>query len=176
MLGGGGGPGGEFPLQIAAILMDTTLIEAGLQQYAALIAMTPEEEAAFRSAYSQRYDTEDHLLIWCKLQTNWSELYLDPDRWIIFIEDDAINQYEPIQILEESQPTDPKVEDWLPEFSPKMRHTSWQIHQRSWMLCFPQRDLLENPVLTPEVKFLKLVFQQSDDEKTKAEGIWVFKK
>jgi len=174
-----GGPGGgisEFPLRIAATLMDSFLIEAGLEHYADLVEMTPEEWAEFRRAYFQRYDVENHLLIWCELQTSWTELYLDLDRWIIFIEDDAVNQYEPVQILEEPQPIRQTVMDRLPEFQPQQRGPRWEVHRKTLMLCFPKRDFYENPILSEKVRFLKLVFQQSDDEKTRAEGTWVFKK
>jgi len=176
MGGGRGGPGGEFPLQITATLMDTMLIEAGLQHYATLVKMTPEEQTAYRSGYFQRYDVENHLLIWCELQTTWAELHLDLDRWIIFIEDDAINQYEPVQILEEPQPIRQTVMDGLPEFRPERRRTRWEVHQKTLMLCFPKQDFYQNPILSQRVRFLKLVFQLSEDEKTRAEGMWVFRK
>jgi hypothetical protein len=176
MAGGRGGGGNEFPLDIAATLMDSSLIEAGLQHYADLVKMTPEEETTFRRAYFQRYDVEDHILVWCEMQTTWAELFLDLNRWLIFIEDDALNQYEPVQILDESQSSRQMVMDSLPGFPSEWRRPRWEIHQKTLMLCFPKRDLLKNPILTERVQFLKLVFQLKDDEKTKAEGMWVFKK
>jgi len=178
MAGGRGQPGGsdEFPLHITATLMDSLLIEAGLQHYANLLAMTPEERAEFRSAYFHRYDVENHLLIWCELQTTWTELFLDLNRWLIFIEDDANNQYEPVQVLEESQPIRQMVRDSLPGFQPEQKRWGWEIHQKSLMLCFPKRDFYKNPILSERVQFLKLVFQLSEDEKTRTEGIWVFKR
>ncbi len=173
---GRGGSGSEFPLQITATLMDSSLIEAGLQHYADELEMTSEEKTDFRSVYFKRYDVENHLLIWCKLQTTSTELFLDPNRWIIYIEDDAINQHEPVRILEESQPSHPVAVDMPPGIQPDNRHTGWEVHQKNWMLCFPKQDYYKNPVLSEKVKFLKLVFQLSDDEKTKAEGEWVFEK
>jgi hypothetical protein len=174
-----GGPGGgisEFPLHITATLMDTLLIEAGLRHYDTLIGMTPDEKTAFRNAYFQRYNVENHLLIWCELQTTWTELFLDLNRWIIFIEDDAGNQYEPVRIVEKSQSSREMMTDKLPEFLPEQRGPRLEIHQKILMLCFPKRDFYDNPVLSEKVRFLKLVFQLSEDEKTRAEGVWVFKK
>ena len=176
MGGGRGGPGGGFPLQITATLMHTMLIEAGLQHYDSMLAMTPDERAEFRHAYFQRYDVENHLLIWYELRTTWAKLHLDLDRWTIFIEDDALNQYEPVKVFERPQPTRQTVMDTFPEFEPKRRLPRWEIHQKSLMLCFPKRDFYQNPVLSPKLKFLKLVFQLNDDEKTRAEGVWVFKR
>lgn len=94
-----GGHIDEFPLGIAATLMDSLLIESGLQHYATLLAMTPEGQANFHRAYCKRYAPANHLLIWCELQTIWAENYLDPQRWIIFLEDYAGNQYVPERIL-----------------------------------------------------------------------------
>jgi hypothetical protein len=176
MTGGPGGESSEFPLRISATLMDSLLIEAGLEHYANLVKMTPEERADFRRAYFQRYGVEDHLLIWCDLQTSWTERFLDLDRWIIFIEDDAGNRYEPLRVLEESQSSREMGMDALPRFQPEQRRPRWEIHEKTLMLCFPKRDFYGAPVLSKEVGSLKLVFQQSDDEKTRAEGIWMFTK
>lgn len=175
---GGMNPGGgesQFPLQITATLMDSTLIEAGLKHYSALIAMTPGEDSEFRSKYLRHYDVENHLLIWCKLDTYQAELYLDLNRWTIFIQDDAGNRYEPLRILEEAQSFSPRVTDRFPEFQPEQKGPEWKIHQKNVMLCFPKRDFYNNPILSERVRFLKLVFQQSEDEKTRAEGMWVFR-
>jgi hypothetical protein len=178
-MGGGmgerGGPS-EFPLHIAATLMDSLLIEAGLEHYATLLTMAPEERTEFRNAYYRRYDVENHLLVWCELRTTWTELFLDLNRWLIFIEDDAGNRYEPVQILEESQPIRPMVRDSLPGFQREQKRWGWEVHQKSLMLCFPKRDFYKNPILSEKVQFLKLVFQTSEDEKTRAEGIWAFKR
>jgi hypothetical protein len=176
MTGGPGGGMGGFPLHITATLMDSLLIEAGLQHYANLVKMTQEEQTAYRSDYFQRYDVEDHLLIWCELQTTWTELFLDLNRWIIFIEDDAGNQYEPVRILEESQSSREMMTERLPRFQPEQKRPRFQIHQKTLMLCFPKRDFYGALVLSEDVEFLKLVFQLSEDEKMRAEGIWVFKK
>jgi hypothetical protein len=173
MTGARGGEG-EFPIQITATLMDSLLIEAGLKHYASFLEMTPEEEAEFRSNYYSRYDPANHLLIWCGLQTSWAKLHLDPDRWTIFIEDDAGNQYEPVQILEESQPIPQTITDMFPDFQPKQGRRAWESHQKTIMLCFPKFDFYQNPVLSDKLKFLKLVFLLSDDQKTRAEGIWEF--
>jgi len=176
MTGGRGGGENEFPLHITATLMDSSLIEAGLQYYADTIQMAPEEKLTFGNAYYQRFDVENHLLIWCELQTSWTELFLDLNRWIIFIEDDALNQYEPVQVLEESQFTRKTVMDSLPEFNNEPRRPRWKINHKSLMLCFPKKNLLKNPIFSERIKFLKLVFQLTDDSKTRAEGTWVFKK
>jgi len=164
----------EFPLQITATLMDSLLIEAGLKHYVSLLGMNLEEEAEFRSSYFSRYDPANHLLIWCELQTSWAELHLNLDRWTIFIEDHAGNQYEPVQILEGSPPARQTITDMFPDFQPKLRLRAWEFHQKTIMLCFPKFDFYKNPVLSDEIQSLKLIFQLSEDQKTRAEGIWEF--
>ena len=176
MTGGMGGGNSEFPLHITATLMDSLLIEAGLQHYATLLTMTPEEEAEFRNAYYRRYDPPNPLLIWCELQTTWTELFLDLNRWLIFIEDDVGNQYEPIKILEEPQSFRQVAKDSLPALQPEPKRWGWEVHRKTLMLCFPKRDFYKNPILSQKSKFLKLIFQLNEDEKTRAEGIWAFKK
>lgn len=171
-----GGGGGEFPLQITATLMDSSLIEAGLKYYSDRIEMTPEERAEFRNTYYERYDVDNHLLIWCELQTSWTELFLDPDRWLIFIEDDQVNQHEPVKVLEESTSIGQSRTDSLTQLPPGPGYRAWSFHQKALMLCFPKRDYYKNPILSEKVKYLKLIFQQKDDEKSRAEGVWVFKK
>jgi hypothetical protein len=176
-----GGPGTSaigFPLDIAATFMDSLLLEAGFQHYSSLLEMSPQEQANFREAYQRLYDPAHHILIWCRLRTTWAELHLDLDRWTIFIEvqDDELNQYEPVEVLEEKQIASPAMMEVPLEFDPGPGPAGRQVHQKSIMLCFPRQDLLNNPVLPPKAKTLTLVFQENADQKTKAEGTWVLRK
>ena len=173
---GQGDGNSEFPLQIAATLMDSLLIEAGLQHYATLLRMTPEEQAEFRHSYYRRYGPINYLLIWCELQTIWAENYLAPRRWIIFLEDDTGNQYEPERISEESPPIPQMVMERWSGFQHDQERRGRAMHQKTLVLCFPKHDFYGIPLLSEKSRFLKLVFQLRGDEKTKAEGIWVFKK
>jgi hypothetical protein len=177
-LGGQGASAAGFPLDIASTLMDSLLLEAGFDYYSTLLQMNPKEEADFRQAYQRRYDPAEHILIWCRLRTTWAELHLDLDRWTIFIQvqDDELNQYEPVEILKEGQTAFPAMPEMSPESAPEQGPFRRQLHQKSVMLCFPRQDLLSNPVLSQKVKTLKLIFQETDDEKTKAEGTWILRK
>jgi hypothetical protein len=173
---GRGGGGGEFPIQITATLMDSSLIETGLRHYADLLKMIPEELGTYRANYFQRYDVENHLLIWVDLYTSWTELYLDLKRWIVFVEDDAGNQHELEKVIEEPESSRPETTDNLPGLPPVAEFRRMVFHQKRLMLCFAKQDFAGNPVLSEEVRFLKLVFQLNEDRKTKAEGVWIFKK
>ena len=176
-LGGPKAGGAGFPMNVAATLIDSLLLESGFQHYSVMLHMSPQEEEEFRQAYRRRYDPANHILIWCDLRTTWAELHLNLDRWTVFIEvrDDELRQYEPVEMLEESQAARPAVMDMLPGIGPGPGPARRQVHQKTVMFCFPRQDLLKNPVLSPKVKSLRLVFQETNDQRTKAEGIWVFR-
>ena len=176
--GGGKGPGGGgsgFPLYIDATLMDSMLIETGLRYFAERTEMSPEEEATFRQKYLDRYNQTDHLLIWCELRTRWADNYLNLDRWILYVEDDAGHRFEPVRIIQE-HPTDRQLVMEKPlAFQTEMERWGRQVNQKRVMLCFPKRDYYGNPIRSERVQFLKLVFQLIDDRNVREEGQWVFK-
>ena len=177
--GGGKGPGGrgnEFPLYVDATLMDSVLIETGLRYFAERIEMSLEEEETFRQKYFDHYKPTDYLLIWCELRTHWAENYLNFDRWIIYIEDDAGNRFEPEKIIEERQSYRRMVMDKPLAFQVEQNRPGRDIHYRTVMLCFPKCDFYGNPIQSERVQFLKLIFQQIDDRNVKGEGEWVFKR
>ncbi len=165
----------DFPLQIAATLIDSQLIEAGLTHYETMLAMTPKERSEYRQAYYNRYDPDNHVLIWCELQTTWAELHLDLNRWTIFTQDDQMNQHEPARVLEQPPLRRPTDVDMFPGIPSDRRLPSWQFHQKGVMLLFPDKDLLGNPTLSRETKFLTLIFMMTEDDQTRAEGTWVFR-
>jgi len=177
-LGGPQAGGAGFPLDIEATLIDSSLLESGFRHYSAVLHMSAQQEEEFRQAYRRRYDPAEHILIWCRLRTTWAELHLNLDRWTIFIEvqDDELRQYEPVEMLEENQAARPAMMDMLPEIGSGPGPVRREVHQKTVMFCFPRQDLLKNPVLSPKVKSLRLVFQENTDEKMKAEGAWVLRK
>ena len=144
--------------------------------YVDMLQMAPQELKTYRANYFQRYGVENHLLIWVDISTSWTELYLDLKRWIVFIEDDAGNQHEPEKVIEEPESSFSDSTDIFPGLPREAEFRRTAFHQKRLMLCFPKQDFDGNPILSEKVRFLKLVFQQSDDRKTKAEGVWVFKK
>jgi hypothetical protein len=176
--GEGRGPGGssEFPLYITATLMDSVLIEAGLQYFAKRIEMNQEEETTFRSRYFDRYDPTEHLLIWCELRTRFADNYLNLDRWIIYVEDDADNRFEPVRIMHELPSYRHTVMEKPLAFQAEAGLWGRETHSKRVMLCFPKSDFYGNPVRSKRVQFLKLIFQLIDDKSAKAEGKWMFKK
>jgi hypothetical protein len=176
--GGEGASAAGFPLDIAATFMDSLLLEAGFDYYGTLLELSPKEKADFRQAYQHLYDPAHNILIWCRLRTTWTELYLDLNRWTIFIQvqDDELNQYEPEEILKEEQTAFPTTSQMRSDSASEQGPIRRQLHQKSVMLCFPRHDLLNNPVLSEKVRTVKLIFQETEDEMTKAEGTWILRR
>jgi len=170
--GGIGGGGSDFPLYVEATLMDSVLVEAGLRHFANLTGMTPDEEPAYRARYFDHFDARDHLLLWCELRTRYAANYLNPDRWIIYIEDDAENRFEPLRIMPESPLYQHEIMARPLAFHAESSEPQVQFHQQSWMLCFPKTDRAGVPILSEAVRDFKLVFQLIDDRESKAEGAW----
>jgi hypothetical protein len=172
---GSGGGGSEFPLAVEATLMDSTLIEEGFQYFTNRVEMTPEEETTFRSKYSDRFDPANHFLVWCKLRTRYAANYLNLDRWIIYIEDDGRDRFEPEQMIKEPPSHQHEIMEEPQAFQTEMEPWSREIHRQSLMLCFPKDSSSSTPVLSATTHRLKLVFQLNDDRELKAEGIWIVK-
>ncbi len=177
--GGGGGGFSSFPLIITATLMDPKVIEAGIQYYGDLLAMTNQEIDQFRQTYYQIHDIENMIFIWLDVKTSFSDSYLDLDRWAIFIEDDQGNQYEPKTIVEMpvsemSQRFNYDQEEFEEEQTSRMRSFKWTIHGKHVSLYLPRADFYGNPVLKTGTGYLKLVFLQYGKEDSRSEGFWWF--
>jgi len=168
----GGGRASDFPLFVEATLMDSVLIEAGLRHFAGLAVMTADEEAAYRARYFKHFEVGGHLLIWCELRTRYAASYLNPDRWIIYIEDDEENRFEPSQIMRESPLYQHEIMARPMAFHAEASEPHEEFHRQSWMICFPRTDRAGIPVLSQTVTSLKLVFQLIDDRDSRTEGTW----
>jgi len=170
---GGSGIGGFslFPLTVRATWMDSTLMEAGIREFAALASMNDSAAADFRSAYYERYETGRRLRIWVDLSTTYSEEYLNLDRWSIFLEDQDGNQFAPSRIsegaLKEKMPADG---GGIPGFSPFMD----PIRSKVVELFFDRIQYGGEPLLRSGNTVFKLVILEWG-KKDRAEGEWSLK-
>jgi hypothetical protein len=166
----------SFPLSVRATVVDSTLIEAGLREFARLAKMSDQELADFRARYSKAHDLGHNIYIWAELQTALAEEYLNLDRWAIFLEDEEKHQFEPVRVVE--QPRERGVErrvvptqagsDEFPEGRFQGRFT----RAKDVELYFPMSRLAGEPILSPAAKALKLVMLQADNPNVRAEGAW----
>jgi len=173
-----GGPGrrggGRFPLAVSASLMDAKVIEAGFDYYTNLLTMTTEEREAFRQRYVDLHNTEKYILIEATLQTSWTEIYLDLNRWTIFLEDNKGNQHEPEKISEQSIPTLDTDNTFINPPIGQLNAFPFQFHQKQIFLYFPRNDSYGQPIIHKGIEYLKIVFIQEEGFPARAEGTWAF--
>lgn len=167
-------PEADFPLTIEATLMDDQVIEAGLAYYKSMVGMTPEEGDDFRQAYWVRNEMDQSFLIEASLQTTWAENYLDLSRWIIFVEGDEGNQYEPVRIVEQAVSSHQMEETMPVPHHRRQIPLDWTQHRKDLFLYFPRQNHYGRPVLHKGIKKLKLVFLLEKEDWTRAEGSWIF--
>lgn len=186
MAGGGsflGAPGGSrdsespFPITVRATLMDSALVQAGIREFARLASMTEDELERFRVTYRTDHSLDQYIFVEAELQTVLAEDYLKLDRWVIFLEDERRNQYEPRRI--ETDPIQKPLARMVPgdvrdreSRFPASRFESF-ANQRI-ELYFPKLRIDGTPVITTETRSLKLVFVDARDSKVHAEGAWDF--
>lgn len=158
-----------FPLKISATIITESIIENAGAYYSNLLDMSESETDSFMIAYRKMYDVENNNLIWIYMRTNLAESYLAPDRWVIFIEDEDQNQYEPRKLSQDQPP--------IPDFSNE-RRDNWRrasVNESHFALIFPKNKFDENPWIPNEGK-LKLVFMNPDKNIERADGTWIFEK
>ena len=168
---------GTFPVVVKAMLMDPKVIEAQLRRHD-----EPEEPPTdaqmdeLRNAYYAEHETERYIEVRMELRTLLHKSYLDTDRWIIYLEDDRVNQYEPQRIVEVDAlgPEEKEAgEDTIKTRKGKARRKS-PTNKKFLELYFPRTDFYGKPIINREVRLLKLVFVALEDRETRAEGAWIF--
>jgi len=93
---------GAFPVLVRATLMDSTLVNAGIEEFVTLASMNEEEIMHFRQSYARSHSRGDSILIWVEMQTTATEDFLQLDRWTIFLENEGGQQVEPGHVVEHS--------------------------------------------------------------------------
>lgn len=175
----GGGEMGDreaFPLFVRATLVDSTLIEAGIGEFARLAKMSDEELVDFRARYKKAHDLGHNIYIWAELETTLSEEYLKLSRWAIFLEDEKRHQFEPVRVVE--QPKERGMERRAVTTQRESGDFSGTRFQGRFLitkdieLFFPVSRLTGEPILSPAAKALKLVMLQTDNPSVRAEGAW----
>jgi|GEM_PF-1858572 hypothetical protein len=94
-----GGPNRE-PISAEATLLDSALIEAGINEFAKLSGMSIAEKDEYKNSYVKKFKTSDHILIWLELSSSYTEETLDLNRWSFFFEDNKGGQIEPATVEE----------------------------------------------------------------------------
>jgi hypothetical protein len=89
-----------FPITVQATYMDSTIVQEGLREFVILGSMSDDQAAQFRTRYAGSHASGDSLFIWVDMQTVSTEDYLKIERWTMYLENEAGNQFEPSRIVE----------------------------------------------------------------------------
>ena len=156
-----------FPLKISATIITEEIIKNAGEYYAKLLDLNETETDSFMNAYREMYDVENNNLIWIYMKTNFAESYLSPDRWVIFVEDEDQNQYEPLKISQ-SQPLIPDLDNERRDIWRRTR-----VKETHFALKFPKKKFDGHDWIPLSGK-LKLVFMNPDKNIERADGTWIF--
>ena len=158
-----------FPLLISATIMTDEVLQSAGKFYQNTLGMSKLESDSLLIKYDTKYDLKNNNLIWIYMRTTFAKEYLSPERWVIFVEDEDENQYEPIKV--------PLAETLLPEKEPSVRqnYLKTQTKKVQFGLLLPKYKFDGSPWV-PEKGKLKIVFMNPNKGIERAGGSWVFSK
>lgn len=174
------GPGGfntglqTFPVLVTATLFDWSLIEAEIRRSAPPDSVDSQTGVARRQAYYEAHRVTEMLTIQMTLSTFLHESYTDPGRWVIYLEDDQANQYEPAEILVDAGLIPPQPSPLIPRAYRGEGGLDLSRQARQIELHFPRRDAFGHQLIQPETRALKLVLFDKNDPSSRTQGEWVF--
>lgn len=158
-----------FPLLISATMMTDEVLRSAGEFYQNTLGMNMLESDSLLIRYNTDYDLKNNNLIWIYMRTTFAKEYLSPDRWVIFVEDEDENQYEPKKV--------PLIVTLSPENEPPVRQ-NWrraQTKKVQFGLLLPKSKFDGTPWV-PENGNLKIVFMNPNKGIERADGSWVFSK
>jgi len=176
-----GGPqgGGSFELIIRATLMDSSVIDSGLNLYSRLASMSPEEKNAYKTRYNDEHFVGKYLFIWANVGTPFSDEYLKLDRWTFFLETESGQQIEPAKIVEhgisrqefnvEEQPADTTTTSMT---EPEPNLVRRRFPNKIVEFYFPLTNFDGVPLLSKQFKELKFGVVNTKKLEDKIEGAW----
>lgn len=174
------GPGGPntglqaFPVLVTATLFDSVLVEAEIRQTAPPDSVDGPAGLARRQAYYRTHRVGEMLTIRMVLSTFLHESYTDPNRWVIYLEDDQANQYEPAEILMTTAQTPAQPSPLIPRAYRGEGGGELARRARQAELRFLRRDALGHPLIQAETRALRLVLFDKNDPSYRTQGEWVF--
>jgi len=107
-------------------------------------------------------------MIWIYMRTTLSENYIDPEKWVIFVQDEDKNQFEPKKVSEEGSLIK------LDSFPARERWRRAQIKEIQFALLLPKKKF-DGKSWIPAKGKLKIVFMNINKQSERTEGTWNFK-
>lgn len=177
--------GTGFPLKIRATIIDPLINIAQKKETNKIYEFTPDSAISYFNNIKK-----DILEIQVSMTTSYHESYLDLKNWIVYLENDKIEQFEPWKIQKREKPFIEQSRTFKTPFyrrktiSPSITDTSdmklSRIFGRSsksayYSISFKNK-VQEKPLVAEDTEFLKLIFLKSVGTAERSEGKWIFLK
>jgi hypothetical protein len=169
--------GTRFELIVRATLIDSTVINSGINEYAHLISMTSEEKNDYRVRYDQEHYQDQYLYVWALIMTPYSDEYLKLDRWTFYLETEAGQQLEPKKIVDQKFLPPIRTTEFSPDTTVEKIPSPFPSRHRSRPFeivefYFPLNDYDSIPLLSGKIKTLKFGVVNAANLEDKASGSW----
>jgi len=183
--GGGESPaaGMGFPLKIKATLIDPLLVIAQKRQNNKIREFSPDSAVSYFNSIER-----DVLEIQVSITTSYHESYLDLKNWIVYLENDKIEQFEPWKIEKSEKPfieqsrtfrmpyyqrriQTPTVTD-IPDMEPS--RIFGDMSKSAYYSIFFRDKVQGKPLISGDTEFLKLIFLKEIGTSERSEGKWIF--
>jgi hypothetical protein len=152
-------------IRIWAVLYDREVIDAWVRQHSQDDSVSVEEAA---HGYAELHCPSEQFRIELKMESAFAAESLNPELWVLYLEDEEGIMYEPIAIRESA--VSMKERRIYSEYHDITR--TRQTYRRSVDLYFRRIAFFGKELLGPETELLKLVF--SYRQETMGEAVWVF--
>jgi len=183
--GGGESPaaGMGFPLKIKATLLDPLLVIAQRRGSNKTHEFPSDSAISYFNSIKK-----DVLEIQVSITTSYHESYLDLKNWIVYLENDKIEQFEPWKIEKREKPfieqsrsfrlpysqrrvMPPTITD-APDMEPT--RTFGDMSKSAYYSVFFRDKIQGKPLIREDTEFLKLIFLKEIGTAERSEGKWIF--
>jgi hypothetical protein len=165
-----GGMVGSFPLYASATLVDSVLMNVGIEEFSSISKMNDSEKTVYRTKYTDTNQPGQYLFVWLELRTSYSGDLLKLDNWSIFLEDDRGGQYDPKNTIEYKGKEIQIPENNSPNHEPG-KNNYWQMTSKVLQLYFPKNRYDGSPLINKDIKSIKLVMFNWKNN-ARFEGTW----
>ena len=174
-----------FPLKIKATLLDPLLVIAQKRQDDKVREFPSDAAISYFDSIKK-----DVLEIQVSITTSYHESYLDLKNWIVYLENDKIEQFEPWKIEKREKPfieqsrtfrlpysqrriQTPTITD-APDMEPS--RIFGDMSKSAYYSIFFRNKIQGKPFIRRDTEFLKLIFLKEIGTAERSEGRWIFSK
>lgn len=159
-------PNHEETILCRAVLLDDYSTDADIMAHCVKDSLDSDECAEYRTAYAEEFIREDMFRIRLTMETGFAEKSLDPDHWIMYIENSEGVIIEPADITLSDVAS---IQDSM--YSPYLRRDiPRRLMVRDVTLYFRKKTFFGHDLLGSENEYLALVITR--ETKTLARVVW----